>query len=100
MGDKVFVTELEAGALKTKAGLIIPDDDMKLHGIRNRWAKVWAIGPDVLDVKVGDWILIEHARWTNGIRLETPEGEVKVWRVDYPKHVFLVSDEDPRLEKF
>lgn len=97
---KVFVTDLEAGVRLTTSGIIIPDDDMRNSGIRNRWARVWAIGPEVYDVIVGDWILLEHGRWTNGIDLEIPSGEViRVWMADYPEHALMAADHDPRPDK-
>lgn len=95
--DYVFVTDLEAGARKTLAGIIIPNDDMKNTGIRDRWGKVWAVGPEVDDLKPGDWIFIKHGRWTNGIELQTPDGTIKVWRAEYPESTLLVSDENPLI---
>jgi co-chaperonin GroES (HSP10) len=57
--DVVFVSDMERGARKlSTSGLIIPDDDMKASGIRGRWGKVYAVGPDVHedDIKIGEWI--------------------------------------------
>lgn len=95
--DKVFVTDMEAGVRLTSGGIILPDDDMKESGVHPRWAKVYAVGPDVDDLKVGDWVLLAHGRWTNGIDMEIAGETVRVWHIDYPEGVILVSDEDPRL---
>lgn len=97
--DHVFVTELETGPSKTSTGIIIPDDNMTERGIRPRWAKVFAVGPDVTDLVPGNWILIDHVRWTNSMDIEFPDGMVRVWRVEYPDSVHLVADEDPREHK-
>lgn len=101
--DVVFVSDMERGARKLSAsGLIIPDDDMKESGIRGRWGKVFAVGPNVYedDIKVGEWIYVQHGRWTNGFDYVTPEGEtVKLWQVEYPKSVELVSDVNPLASK-
>ncbi len=94
--DKVFVSDLESGALETFGGIIIPDDNMTARGIRERWGRVHAVGPDVVGLKAGDWVLIQHGRWTNGIDIETPSGKTRMWSVDYPEAVLLVTDEDPR----
>ena len=41
--------------------------DLHRSAVTDRWARVVAIGPDVLDVKRGDRILIEHTMWTEGL---------------------------------
>lgn len=93
---KVFVEQLENGQRVSMGGILIPDDNMKNHGIRARWGKVWALGEGVEDIKVGDWILVEHGRWSFGIDVQGDDGETfKVWMVEYPKSVMLVSDEFP-----
>jgi hypothetical protein len=94
--DKVFVTDLERGDVVTAGGIIVPDDNMRDRGIRPRWGRVWAIGRDVEEVEVGQWILIEHGRWTQKITLDFEAETVEVWSVEYPKSVLMASDEDPR----
>lgn len=94
--DNVFVTDLDSGPQKTAAGILLPDDNMTNRGTRPRWACVYCVGPDVVDVKPGDWVFVEHARWTNEIEMELPSGVVRMWRIDWPKAVMLVSDTDPR----
>lgn len=93
---KVFVTALESGETVTKSGIIVTDDNMTNRGIRPRWGKVWAIGADVEDIEVGQWILIEHGRWTTKITFEINGETTNVWSVEYPKSVLMVSDEDPK----
>jgi hypothetical protein len=92
----VLVTELERGMTKTAAGLLLPEDNMKLEGIRPRWGKVYKIGPDVTGLKPGDWLLLAHGRWTNRIKLNDCGEDVIVWRIEYPDAVLLVSEIDPR----
>lgn len=92
----VFVTDLESGQRKSAGGIVIPDDNMKEQGIRARWGKVFAVGPDVDDLKVGDWILIKHGRWSFGMEHELPDGTItKIWQADYPNSVEVVTDEFP-----
>lgn len=91
----VLVTDLENGQRVSAGGIVILDDNMKDVGIRSRWAKVYKVGPEVDDLLPGQWILVKHGRWTYGVDVETPEGIVKVWRVEYPDSVELVSDEFP-----
>ena len=94
--DNVFVTDLDSGPHRTPHGILIPDDNMTERGVRPRWAKVWRIGPDVTEIKPGEWILIEHARWTTGIDLELPDQIVRVWRIEWPTSVLVATDSDPR----
>ena len=88
--------DLESGARTTKGGIFILDDNAKDTGIRSRWGQVYAVGPDVTDIKAGEWILIDHGRWTFGMEIEdAAEGTIKIWAVDYPNSVTLVSAEFP-----
>jgi co-chaperonin GroES (HSP10) len=92
---KVLVTDLERGA-RVVNGIIIPNDDGQSRGIRPRWGKVYGVGPDIKEIKVGQWILMEHARWTRMIKITDDDGtELQLWGVDWPAAVMLVSDEDP-----
>ena len=92
---KVLVSDLERGARVIK-GIIVPDDNGKSEGIRPRWGRVYAVGHDIKDIKVGQWILVEHARWTREIKItDDNDKEIKLWGVDWPNAAMLVSDEDP-----
>lgn len=96
MPGKVFVEQLENGQRVSMGGILIPDDNMKNQGIRPRWGKVWAVGEGVEGIAVGEWILIEHGRWSFGIDIQPEDGEAyKVWMVEYPKSVLLASDVFP-----
>jgi co-chaperonin GroES (HSP10) len=72
--DNVLVTDMNFDARVTKGGIVLPSDDGKSEGVRHRWARVWAIGPEQKDVKVGEWILLEHGRWTRGVTVELEDG--------------------------
>lgn len=95
--DSVFVRDLERGEMVTHAGLIIPNDNGSDRGIRDRWAQVHSIGPDVTDLSVGEWVLVKHGRWTPGIDLELSAGNVRVYRIEYPDAVLVIADADPRV---
>lgn len=89
---KIFITDLEEGERITRGGIILRDDNMKDHGIRPRWGRVWSVGSGITDVKVGEWVLVEHGRWTLRIPLEIEEdGRVDVWMIE-PEAILLVSD--------
>jgi len=75
----------------THSGIILPDDDMKSAGIRPRWAQVYAVGSDIQDVNVDDYIMIAHGRWSRGQAIEDETGEKVIRKVD-PKDILLISD--------
>ena len=92
----VLVTDMHFGERKLGSGIIMLNDDGKGEGIRPRWAKVFAIGPEQQDVRVGQWILVAHGRWTRGVKIEEPSGnELTIRRVDN-NDVLLLSDEQPQ----
>ena len=93
LGDNVLVSDMSFEHRVTTAGIILPPDDGKDSGIRPRWGRVYAIGPDQHEVKVGQWVLISHGRWTRGIDLELENGEkVTIRKIDL-KEMLLISDE-------
>lgn len=90
--DNIIVSDMSFDARITNGGIILPGDDTKLSGIRPRWAKVYAVGPEQKSVNVGQYVLIAHGRWTRGIKIEDDEGEKTIRKVD-PNDVLMVSDE-------
>lgn len=52
-----------------------------------RWARVLAVGPDVVGIKTTDIILIEPNQWTFGTELD----EITIWRTTDDK-VLLVRE--------
>lgn len=96
--DHVLVVNMEKGDKVTEGGIIVLDDQGKDRGIRPRWAQVWKVGPNQDEIRLGQWILVEHGRWTWGIETTIPEGSEDevyyVQRVDI-KAVLLVSDDYP-----
>ena len=95
--DHVLVTDMNFGQRTLSSGIIMLGDDEKTDGIRPRWAKVYAVGPDQKDVVPGQWILIEHGRWTRGILVEIDNIEFTIRRVD-PSNILLVSNEEPSAD--
>ena len=93
--DHVLVTDLYFGEQKTKGGIIVRDDNGTARGVYPRWARVWAKGSKNKDeYNVGDYILIEHGRWTRKIELEIDGENITVHRVDVDA-ILAVSDEKP-----
>ena len=92
---RVLVSDMQFGATKSKGGIIILDDDGTEAGIHPRWAKVYAVGDQQEDVKVGQWVLVAHGRWSRGFIVEQDDGtEIEVRKIDI-KEILAVSDEKP-----
>jgi len=96
VGNRVLVTDMYFGEQKTTSGLIIKDDDGTTRGIYPRWAKVHSKGPRNEDVyDIGDWILIEHGRWTRSFTVDTPDGDVEMRMVE-TESILGYSKEKPK----
>lgn len=92
---KVIVSDLERGD-RIVMGIIIPNDNGKNEGIRPRWGKVYSVGKDITDIKVGQWILIENMRWTRSVKItDDNDKDINLWQIEWPQGAMLVSDEDP-----
>ena len=89
----VLVSDMEFDTRITQSGLILPNDNGTSLGIRPRWGRVYAVGKDQEDVKVGQWICVAHGRWTRGLDIEDGEGTTKrtIRKID-PADILLVSD--------
>lgn len=96
VGNRVLVTDMHFGDQVTKSGIVITSDDGKTRGIYPRWGKVYAKGPDNKDeYSVGDWVLVEHGRWTRSINLETDsDGEIEIRMVE-AESILGYSNEKP-----
>jgi len=92
--DNVIVSDMNFDDEVSKVGIILRSQDGKSDGIKPRWGKVWAIGPTQQDVKVGEWVLIEHGRWTRGITVEE-DGKEHTVRMVEVKSIMLQADELP-----
>jgi co-chaperonin GroES (HSP10) len=92
--DDVIVKDMDFGEQVTAGGIVIQSDDAKVHGIKPRWAQVYKIGPDQKDVQPGQWILIEHGRWTRKIKIDDGDGAKEIQKVEV-KSILAVADEKP-----
>jgi co-chaperonin GroES (HSP10) len=97
--DSVIVSDMIFDVRISTGGIIIPNDNGKSTGIRPRWGQVYAVGPDQQDVTAGQWVCVEHGRWTRGIDIEDESGKITVRRVD-PKDIMMVSDQQPDDDMF
>lgn len=95
IGNRVLVSDMYFGAQTTASGIIIQSDDGKAHGVYARWGKVFDKGPKNTDpYKVGDWILVEHGRWTRGFKVEVNNEELEIRMIE-TESILAYSDEKP-----
>lgn len=92
--DTIIVTDMSFESRQLASGIVLLGDDGKTDGIRPRWARVYAIGPEQQNVSVGQWVLIEHGRWSRGIKIYKDEEEIIIRRAD-PEAIIFVSDDEP-----
>jgi co-chaperonin GroES (HSP10) len=93
--DKVIVSDMNFGESKTTSGIVIQSTNSKGSGVVPRWAKVWATGPDQTDFTVGEWVLIEHGRWTRTIEYENEDGSITELRMADLAGIMCSADEMP-----
>lgn len=92
LNDTILVDDMKFEERITAGGIVLLNDDMKSAGIRPRWAKVYAVGPEQTEVQIGQYILIAHGRWTRGIKIEDSDGERVIRKVDN-NDILMVSDD-------
>ena len=91
---RVLVSDMHFGETKTKGGIILSDDDGSEGGIHPRWGKVYAIGDQQEDVKVGEWVMVAHGRWSRGFKIKKKGVELEVRMID-ENDILLVSEDEP-----
>lgn len=90
----ILVHNLEYGE-KVVKGIIIPNDDGALSGIKPRWCQVHSCGENIDYVEPGEWVLVSHARWTRGVKVNSSKDNETVVRMIDPEDILLVGDTPP-----
>lgn len=92
--DDVLVYEMDMDEMTTAGGIVIRSDDGKAHGVKPRWARVYKVGPEQKYIREGEWILIEHGRWTRKIKIDDGESIKEIQKVEL-KSILATADEKP-----
>lgn len=96
ISNRVIVSNMHFGEQKTASGLILTSDDGDSRGIYPRWGQVHAKGPANDDsYEIGDWVLVEHGRWTRGIDIDEGNGEEVTLRMVEAESILAFSNEKP-----
>lgn len=86
---KVLADDIDRGD-RIVNGIILTDDNMRERGIRARWVKIHSCGEGVEDIKPGDYVLVEHTRWTVGMKIIINDEEIELRLIDYPNGTMAV----------
>jgi hypothetical protein len=93
--NSVLVADMEFEERQLSSGIVLLKDNGTTAGIRPRWGKIYAVGPEQTEFVVGQWVCVAHGRWTRGVDIQDASGsKVTIRKID-PKDVLLVSDEQP-----
>lgn len=92
--DHVIVKNMDFGEMVSAGGIVIQSDNAKSHGVKPRWAQIYKVGPTQTDYKVGQWILIEHGRWTRKFVINDGEDDKEIQRVDITA-ILATAEEKP-----
>jgi|TARA_R110002074_G_scaffold87626_7_gene193480 co-chaperonin GroES (HSP10) len=95
IGDRVIVSDMYFGEQTTAGGVIVIDDDANTRGIYPRWGRVHSKGPRNKDeYAVGDWVLVEHGRWTRGYNIDDGNSVTELRMID-AECILASSEEKP-----
>lgn len=95
--DTIWVRDMDFSGRKLSSGIILLDDDGKSEGIRPRWARVYAVGPKQDQVQPGQWVFVEHGRWSRGVDMDIDGEEFTMRQVD-PTGIIFAMDSAPTVD--
>jgi len=98
LSDNILCIEGDFGDQTTESGIIVKSTIGKAEGVVPRWFKVFEVGPKIDWLKSGQYVYVQHGRWTEGFKTtdDRLEPDQKVWKVE-PKACMLVSDDKPDM---
>ena len=95
IGDKVFARMVDGYGEKTSSGgIILEEKDGDAKSIRPRWFEVTHVGPEYTHLKVGEFVYVEHGRWSRGFKDPAALNKGKLHMLDNEK-ILAVSDTRP-----
>jgi co-chaperonin GroES (HSP10) len=96
MRDKILAEMIDnpGEETTTAGGIILISKDGTESAVRPRWFKVYSIGSEIDWLHEGQYVLVDHGRWSNGIKIDN---ELKIYLLDN-KDCLMVSDENPMLD--
>ena len=94
LGDKILLTKIEKGERKNGGWF---DYTRRFSSVCRRKRYQTSLGRSICnrskqkDVAVGDWVLMEHGRWTEEYKIDVDGESVSLWMGD-PNGVLGISE--------
>lgn len=87
--------ELPGSERRSRAGIILVEDELTEGFVRPRWFEITHVGPEQTDVVAGQYALVAHGRWSHGIDIEnTRRDQDKLFLLDH-NDILGVQDDNP-----
>lgn len=97
LNKDIIISNMSFDEMTTSSGLILRSDDGKSHGVKPRWGQIYKVGPMQKEFKIGQWILVEHGRWSRKVRIHDGDSEKFIQKIDIDC-ILAVSDDPPGQE--
>ena len=96
MRDKILAIMVDDpdAEIKTSGGIILRQKDGTEGSIKPLWFQVYSVGNEIDWLEEGQWVLVDHGRWSRGMKVDD---DLKVHLLDN-KDCLMVSDEDPMVD--
>ena len=96
MKNKILAEMIDKpGSEKTTAGgIIITEKDATEGAVRPRWFKVYSVGEEIDWIAKGKYVLVDHGRWSNGMKIDA---DLKVYLLDN-KDCLMVSEKSAMID--
>ena len=93
---RLYCKALETGLRTSAGGIVLTDDNSAtagVGGVRPRWFQVVNVNIDTNldDIKIGDYVLVEHGRWSRRFS----GTDIDNYSIVEEKAVLLVSEDAP-----
>ena len=91
--DKILAEMIDKpGEEKTsKGGIIMKEKDATEAAVRPRWFKVYSVGSGIDWIKEGEYVMVAHGRWSNGLKIDE---NLKLYLIDN-EECLAVNDTNP-----
>tara|TARA_R100000541_G_scaffold5086_1_gene12464 strand:- start:3610 stop:3990 length:381 start_codon:yes stop_codon:yes gene_type:complete len=93
MRDKILAEMIDnpGEEITTAGGIILISKDGTESAVRPRWFKVYSIGSEIDWLHEGQYVLVDHGRWSNGIKVAE---DLKIYLLDN-KDCLMTSETNP-----
>ena len=75
----------------TDGGIILKEKDATEAAVRPRWFKVYSVGSGIDWIKEGEYVMVAHGRWSNGLKIDE---NLKLYLIDN-EECLAVNDTNP-----